>query len=352
MLPSAPLTFGVGQSLRIEHQAQFHPLEYVCQLAAKIASENCRIFENSRVTEIDDDRLVVKTAHGEVHAAKIIMATHTPKGFNVLQTELGPYREYGLSARLHDNQYPDGIFWSLEEPSHSLRSYELNGEKHLIVIGEEHKTGQQEPGVEYYGKVEDYIRSRFNVESIQYRWSAQNYQPADYLPYIGKSPGSEALYVATGFGTNGLLYGPLAAAIIAEDFLGREHQWAGLYSSRRFNPAKAGGTFIKENINVAKQYVKDYLTHEPSENLQSVRNGEGALVKHNKEKLAAYIDEAGQLTALSPVCTHLGCIVHWNRLDKSWDCPCHGTRFQTDGEVIEGPAFTPLERKPVDNPVK
>ena len=240
IVPDAPLAFPIRQALRIEHQAQFHPLSYVRELAGKIASDRCRIFENSKVTDINDARMIVKTSQGAIHAGTIIMATHTPKGFNVLQTELGPYREYGLAARLRDDRYPDGIFWSLEEPSHSIRSFEIDGQKYLIVIGEEHKTGQQEKDVDYYRRVEEYTRSRFNVDTIDYRWSAQNYRPADELPYIGKSVGSEAIYVATGFGTNGLLYGPLAAAIIADDLLGRKNRWAHIYPARRFTPGTRG----------------------------------------------------------------------------------------------------------------
>ena len=347
VVPDAPVGFPAGQSLRIEHQAQFHPLSYVRELAGKIASDRCRIFENSRVTDINDARMIVKTSQGTVHAGKIIMATHTPKGFNVLQTELGPYREYGLAARLRADRYPDGIFWSMEEPSHSIRSYEIEGQKYLIVIGEEHKTGQQEKDVDYYRRVEDYLRSRFNIDTIDYRWSAQNYRPADDLPYVGKSLGSEDVYVATGFATNGLLYGPMAAEIIADDLLGRKNRWAKVYQARRFNPARGGASFLKENINVAKQYIKDYVTPGQAENLQDLQQGEGKLVKFKGKNLAAYVDENNQFTALSPVCTHLGCIVHWNRLDKSWDCPCHGSRFQPAGEVIEGPAFSPLARKAI-----
>lgn len=344
---AAPVPFPVRQALRIEHQAQFHPLQFVAQLAEKLDSERCRIFEQSKVTEIDDSRMVVKTAHGAVHAGKIIMATHTPKGFNVLQTELGPYREYGLAATLASGHYPDGIFWSMEEPSHSIRSHEIDGRKFLIVIGEEHKTGQQEPDVDYYGRVEAFLRANFQVASIDCRWSAQNYQPADYLPYIGRSLGSESIYVASGFGTNGLLYGPVAAAIIADDLLGVENQWAKLYQARRFNPIKGGATLLEENINVARQYLRDYVMPGHSEKLQDLQPGEGGVIKVKGAKTAVSVDEHHQVSGVSPTCTHLGCIVHWNRLESSWDCPCHGSRFDSAGEVIEGPALSPLERKDI-----
>jgi len=347
LVAEAPLPFATGQVLRIEQQAQFHPLNFVGELAEKISSDRCRILEHSKVTEIDDGKMMVKTAQGTVHAGKIIMATHTPKGFNVLQTELGPYREYGLAARLANDRYPEAICWSLEEPSHSIRSYEIDGRKYLVVIGEEHKTGQQEAGVDYFQKVEAYTRSHFEIDAIEYRWSAQNYRPADGLPYIGKTLTSESVYLATGFGTNGLLYGPLAAAIISDELLGVENRWARIYQAGRFNPLKGGATFIEENLNVATQYVKDYLIPGRSEKLQDIKPGEGMMVKVKGEKTAVYLDEDDRLKGVSPVCTHLGCIVHWNRLEKSWDCPCHGSRFDTEGEVIEGPAFSALAKKEV-----
>lgn len=347
IVPEAPVPFPTGEVLKIEQQAQFHPLNFVLGLAEKINSEQCRIFENSKVTEIDEERMIVKTAQGSVHAGKIIMATHTPKGFNLLQTELGPYREYGMAVRLRNDLYPDGIFWSMEEPSHSIRSYQIEGRKYLIVIGEEHKTGQQEREVDYYRRVEEYIHSRFEVEDIDYRWSAQNYRPADGLPYIGKSVASDEVYVATGFGTNGLLYGPLAAAIISDDMIRRENHWANVFQAKRFTPVKGAASFMEENVNVAKMYVKDYLVPVQSGKLQDMRQDEGRVVKMRGEKTAVSVDENNRLSAVSPVCTHLGCIVHWNRMDRSWDCPCHGSRFDTGGEVIEGPAISALEKKEI-----
>lgn len=343
----APLPLPVKRALKIENQAQFHPLNYVRLLAKAIASDRCRIFEEAKAEEIDDENIVVRTAEGSVHADRIIMATHTPKGFNLLQTELGPYREYGIAVRLKGNRYPEGIFWTLEEPNHSIRSFESDGAKYLIIIGEKHKTGQHEEGVDYYEKVEAFARANFDLEHVAYRWSAQHYRSADELPYIGKSTASENVTLATGFATNGLIYGPLAAAILTDEILGRENPWADLYSAKRFTPAKSAGDFLKENANVAVQYVRDYLTRAEVEKLGEIPVGEGRLAELEGKKLAVFRDEGGGVTVLSPVCTHLGCIVHWNGMEKTWDCPCHGSRFRPDGEVIEGPAIAALERKVV-----
>lgn len=345
LLGNLPLPFPVSRALKIEGQAQFHPLAFVQQLARAISSERCRIFENSPAVEVDENRLVVRTAGGEVRAGAIILASHTPKGFNLLQTELGPYREYAIAGKLSSGTFPAGIYWTMEEPSHSVRSFEAEGATWLVVIGEKHKTGQHDNAVDYFQRVEDFARARFELETVEYRWSAQNYRPADSLPYIGRTAASDKVHVATGFGTNGLLYGPLAASIITDGILGRQSRWEALYRAMRFTPAKGGEKFIKENVDVAMQYVKDYLTHAEREKLQDVLPGEGKVAELEGRRVAVYRDVDGNWSAVSPVCTHLGCIVHWNRWEKSWDCPCHGSRFRPDGSIIEGPALKPLERK-------
>lgn len=337
-----PLPIRAVQTCQIEAQAQFHPLQYVQQMAQVLSAHNCRIYENSKAEDIDASRLTVRTASGSVKAPSMIVATHAPKGFSLVQTELGPYREYGMAATLGDALYPEGLFWTMEDPGHSIRSYEADGQKYLIAIGEKHKVGQHEQ--DYYGNLETYLKAHFSVESITHRWSAQHYRPADLLPYIGRTVASDNVYIATGFGTNGLLYGPLAAHLITDQILGRENPWEDLFAPTRVTPAKSAKDFIKENVNVVKQYARDYFKrHE--EHFANIAPGEGALVEINGEHVAAYRDPSGDVTILSPVCTHLGCIVQWNPLEKSWDCPCHGSRFRHDGEVLEGPAISGLKPK-------
>jgi nitrite reductase/ring-hydroxylating ferredoxin subunit len=219
--------------------------------------------------------------------------------------------------------------------------------RYLVVIGEKHKTGQHDDAVDYYARVEEYARRHFGVTEFAYRWSGQHYRPADGLPYIGKTVNSGRAYVATGFGTSGLLYGPVAAQIIADEILGRDNPFAEIYAARRFTPAKSAGDFIKENINVAGQYARDWFTPGPATDIDDIDTwapGEGRLVETKGKKVAVYMDEAGEVHAFSPVCTHMGCIVHWNAAEKSWDCPCHGSRFASAGEVLEGPALEPLKR--------
>lgn len=342
-----PASIGAIKALRIENQAQFHPLAYTRLLASKLTSGDCLIFEGSPALSIDSHKGIVRTPMGSVRADHIIEATHTPKGLNLLQTDLGPYREYGIAARLAGDAYPEGIFWSFEEPSHSIRSVEAGGAHYLIVISEKHRTGQADDEIGYYERAESYTRRHFDVAEISYRWSAQHYRPADELPYIGKTVNSGRAFMATGFGTSGLLYGPVAARILANEILGRPNPYSDVYSAKRVTPVKSGKDFAKQNLNVAAQYARGWLTRGDATKIQELQDfqpGEGRVVEVEGKKVAVYVDEAGEVTALWPVCTHLQCIVGWNDAEKSWDCPCHGSRFSCTGEVLEGPALAPLKR--------
>lgn len=342
------MPMSIGRALRVDNQAQFQPLSYVTLLAKALQSDRCRIYEQTKVEEIDSKNNVVTTSGGRVRASKIILATHTPKGFHLVQTELGPYREYGIAVRLNDDAYPDGIFWTLETPvHHSIRSFESNGTKYLIVIGEKHKVGQHDNAEDYYAKLEQYARQHYSVASVAFTWSGQHYKPADDLPFIGHSGTHKDLYIATGFSTSGLLYGPVAAQIIADDILDRPNEWASVYKANRFTPVKSAKEFTKENADVAAHFIKDYIKRAEVEALQDVPPGEGRIADVGGRKTAVYRGLDGDWTALSPVCTHLACIVHWNTFEKSWDCPCHGSRFSVDGEVIEGPAIMALLKREI-----
>lgn len=332
-----PIPF-VG-AVKIENQAQFHPLRYVQGLAQAIASDTCRIFENSRVVQIDGKE--VRTEYGSVRADAIVHATHTPLGFHRLQTELGPYREYGIAVKLQEKiDCPPGIFWTMDDPGYSLRRVDTGDASYLVAIGGKHKTGQQDE-TDYYRLVELFVRARFPVESVVHRWSAQHYRSADELPYIGRS--GELYYLATGFATNGLVYGPLAASILADEILRIKNPHRFLFDSRRFAPLQSAGAFLQENVNVARQYFRGYLTRADIESLENIAPGEGALAEIDGKRYAVSRADDGEWTALSPVCPHLGCIVHWNGLERSWDCPCHGSRFDCLGAVLEGPAMAGLE---------
>lgn len=334
----------IKKAMVVRNQAQFHPLKYVQQLAAAIHSPQCQIYEESAVLNIDVENNIVNTATHRVQADHIILATHTPKGVNVVQTELGPYREYAVAALQNTPQLPGGIFWSTGPDATSTRAVTLDGKSYVMMIGERHKTGQKNDPEAAYRVLSELLRARFAVQSIDYQWSGQHYRAADGLPYIGSSAGSSRVYIATGFATDGLIYGTVAGKVIADEICGTGNPFAELYSPRRFTPMKSAVNFLKENLNVASHYIKDYTTSVALKSFSHVKRGEGALVDIEGAKLAVHRDDADHLHILSSVCTHLKCIVHWNRAERSWDCPCHGSRFNYNGEVIEGPALLPLQR--------
>lgn len=336
-----PLPFRVEKALVIEGQAQFHPLNYVRALAGRIVSDGCRIFEHSQVTRIDDNAGVVTTETGQVRADRIVMATHTPKGVCAVHTAMKVFQEHGIGLRLSDDVYPRGIFWSAGS-THSLRTVERKGERFLIVVGEKHPTGQVEHGERCIDALEHYARKRFPVRSRHHAWTGQHYRSADELPYIGRSPGTGRTYIATGFATDGLTYGALAAMIISEDIFGCENKWSDLYDAGRVTPAESAGV-VQEDVSAGTRLVRDYLHRYPDQ-LDQVPRGAGRLLEIEGRKLAVYRDEGDRFALTSPVCTHMGCLVHWNALERSWDCPCHGSRFTVQGDVIEGPALGPLER--------
>jgi glycine/D-amino acid oxidase-like deaminating enzyme/nitrite reductase/ring-hydroxylating ferredoxin subunit len=341
-----PLPVSVKKAIRIDYQAQFNPAAFVMELSKINRQEGVRIFTQTPVLDIKGDSpFTLETPHGTVNAKYVVHATHTPKGIYPVHTSLGPYREYALAGKLRSGSYPEGIFWSTEPEHHiSVRSFYKNDEKFIIIIGCDHKVGQADDHDAYYRKLENFARSRFNIESIDYRWSAQHYKPADGLAYIGETM-EKNVFMATGFSTDGLTYGSLSAMIISDLINGRKNPWADLYKPKRFTPLASAGKFIKENINVVGELIKDWVGK--SDDLP-VLTGEGKILVKEGSKWAVSRDDTGQLHVVSAVCPHMKCIVHWNNAEKTWDCPCHGSRFRPTGEVIEGPAWHPLEKKDFD----
>ena len=277
----------------------------------------------------------------------MVLATHSPKGIYGVQTAIYPYREYAVAAKLKPSEenIPEGIFWDTEAQfHHSLRSYKAEDGNYVLVVGGHHKVGQSDDYEIFYQKLEENARRFFDVEEVKYRWSAQHYKPADGLPYIGESI-NNGIYIATGFSTDGLTYGVMSAMILNDIFNDRENPWAKIYELKRFTPQKSAKEYIKGNINVMKQYLDVFPGQSEADAFSDVKPGEGKVVEKGTAKFAVYKDETGNVECLSAFCTHLGCVVDWNSAEKSWDCPCHGSRFTTTGKVIEGPAYKPLDQK-------
>lgn len=340
------LPFETSSALRVDHQAQFNPVMYMRAFAKEAARTGCQIYERSKVVEIEEgETSVLTTDKGfKVRAQHVVHATHTPKGIMMIQTFLGPYREYALAVKLKSGSYPEGIFWAFNHPHHhSMRSYtDENGEQYLLILGEPHKVGQESDNEACFEKLEQYVRERFDVDSVVYRWGAQHYKSADGLPYIGRKFSGSNTYIATGFSTDGLVYGTLSAMIISDLILGRKNKLADLYDPGRHTPLKSAERFIRENVNVAVQYLKDVVFRPDSEELAEIQKEQAGTIELDGEKYGVYRDKLGMLHIVSIVCTHMKCTLNWNKAEKSWDCPCHGSRFNYDGKVIEGCAIQDL----------
>jgi glycine/D-amino acid oxidase-like deaminating enzyme/nitrite reductase/ring-hydroxylating ferredoxin subunit len=336
---ASDLRHAVGPVLNIEGQAQFHPLAYVRGLAQMISSINCQVFENTPALEIDHDQRTVRTARGTVRANEVVLATHTPKGLFGLHAEMTVHREYGVAGSVTPSAPPDAINWGRGDESHSVRHVANERGHWLVAIGAEVKTGRHD-GASEQQKIDERAQRLFDLVS-QFRWSAQNYHSPDFIPYVGRSRGADTL-IATGFAADGLTYGTLAARLIADLITGRDNPYADLYSARRITPVKSAPRVVAENALVMKSFLQDYVTDRKTTELDHLQPGSGAIVEHEGGRVAAYRAADGTVTMVSPVCTHMKCLVHWNSAEQSWDCPCHGSRFGVDGRVLEGPALEPL----------
>ncbi len=327
-------------------QAQIHPTRYVYALAKAFEEAGGVILQNCFVTKVDGGKMLdVETSLGNLQAAQLIYATHLPPGINIMHFRNAPYRSYALAATLNDDAYPNGLAYDMYDPYHYYRTQEVDGKKYLIVGAEDHKTGHVENTNECFRNLEAHVRTLYNVAEITHQWSAQYFVPSDGLAYIGHLPGSpENVYVATGFGGNGITYSHIAA-ITLTDIITKGHAlYADLFSPSRVKPVAGFANFVKENADVVKEFISKRISQTKITELSSLARGEGKLVKYEGESIALYKDQAGGVHAVSPVCPHAKCIVGWNSAEKSWDCPCHGSRFSVDGDILTGPSKHKLEK--------
>ncbi|MBK1438422.1 FAD-dependent oxidoreductase [Parapedobacter sp. ISTM3] len=334
-----PLPLPFMQAIKYTEQAQIHPLSYLYALADAFVKQGGVILEKTRVEDTvhKDGIHHVQTSAGVVRAQQLVYATHIPPGLNILHLRCAPYRSYVLGVQLSSSNYPSELAYDMQQPYHYFRSHHINGKPYLIVGGADHKTGHGDPHAAFQD-LEVYTRKHFHVSSIDYRWSAQYFEPADGLPYIGKLPGGdENTYVATGFSGNGILMGSFSGLLLADLILGRESPYEKLFSPQRIKPIAGFANFVKENADVAYRFVADRVATERLEALVELAPDTGAVVNYDSKQIAVYKSAAGAVIALSPVCTHAGCIVTWNDAEKSWDCPCHGGRYDTNGRVLTGP---------------
>jgi glycine/D-amino acid oxidase-like deaminating enzyme/nitrite reductase/ring-hydroxylating ferredoxin subunit len=340
-----PLPFPVAAGIHFPRQAGFDPAQYVDGLARLFLAAGGRLHERARVTGFESDArgVVLQTEAGTATAAQAVLATHTPVGRNVLHSELRPCRSYLLALRA-GTPLPEGLFWDTAVPYHYLRPLRWEGEQLVLVGGGDHKVGHDDPE-ERYRELEGYAREKLGGGVVVRRWSAQLYEPADGLPYVGASPLGERVFVAAGYAGTGIVLGTLAAHVLSELVRGEpESPLAEVLRAGRVPGLGAVKELARENVDSAYRFVADRVMGAEAP-LSQLPNGCGAIVEIDGHKHAVYRDETGRAHALSPVCTHMGCIVGWNPAERSWDCPCHGGRYTATGEVQTGPPLAGLARR-------
>jgi glycine/D-amino acid oxidase-like deaminating enzyme/nitrite reductase/ring-hydroxylating ferredoxin subunit len=342
---TTPLPFEVSGAVRVTGQAQFHPRKFLLALADDLTRQGGRIYENSRVVEIADGHVTIESG-ALVRADDIVVATGFP-AFDrpELFTRLVPARELVVAAPIPSDADPDGMFIGTDD-GRSVRTAPLDeGRRLLIVTGEIYQPG--EGGVEdRFTALADWMRDQFPTADAQYRWSAQDYATSDKIPFVGRYPGRDKVWVATGFGGWGMTNAMMSAHLLTARITGAAvPQWADLYDPHRLHPLTEAPSLVKAAATVMRNLVGERIGH-PQATPADLEPSQGAVVTMDGQRCAAFRDDDGKLHTVSATCTHLGCIVGFNDADKTWECPCHGSRFDVDGAVLQGPALKPLPRVP------
>jgi glycine/D-amino acid oxidase-like deaminating enzyme/nitrite reductase/ring-hydroxylating ferredoxin subunit len=338
---AAPLPFATHGAVRFDDQAEFDPLAYVQGLARLLAQAGGEIFEHTRATQVHESTPCrVETERGTLTADDVVVATLMPfldRGLFFARAHAS--RSYIVTARIAGAP-PDGMFISAGSPTRSLRAHQ----DLLLVGGEGHHVGSTKAQPERYEALAEFARRHWDVESIEHRFSSQDFSPDDHVPYAGRVHlRSRHVYVATGFNKWGITAGPAAARVIADAILERDNETADLFSSTRVRPLQEGPRFVVENAKVGFRFFADRVRHRGTRPIDDLAPGEGDIVSANGKKVAGFRDDDGTLHAVSSRCTHLGCQVVFNAAERTWDCPCHASRFSVDGTVLNGPAVKPLD---------
>lgn len=345
------LPYPIEAAVRFDDQAHFHPRRYTLGLASALEAAGGVVFEQSRAIDIDerDGAVLVQTTGGQVWAKAAVVATLLPfLDIGGYFAKAHPSRSYALSVRC-PGPVPAGMYLSRDSPTRSVRPVEIAGLAGLVVEGSGHKPGQTEDTTRFYTDLETWVRNRFEVEAVDYRWSAQDYTSIDQVPYIGRCPRTTAVYVATGYNKWGMTGGTAAGMIITDLINGRNNPWLEVFDATRVGTGQAVTKFVKENASVGMHFVKDRLQRLAAGQLADLSPGTGGIVQVDGQTVGAYRETSDTIHTVSLTCTHLGCSLKWNPAELSWDCPCHGSRFTYTGEVIEGPATQPLEQIPIDD---
>lgn len=345
------LSFDTGACVEFKGLAQFHPLKYLTGLADAITKRGGEIFCGTRATAINHktEGHVITANDRKISANAVVVATNTPFNKETLltHTKQAAYQTYVIGVRVPKGSVPRILLWDTGDPYYYVRLAEDDNQPDvdiLIVGGADHKTGEDKHPEHRYDQLEKWVRDRFPMAlSVDYRWSGEVMEPADGVAYLGRSPmGDKGTYIITGDSGNGMTHCTIGAMIISDLICGRENKWEALYSPKR-KVTQGITEFVSHQADVLTEYGK-WLTPGEVKSVDEIDCGQGAIVRKGIHKLAVYRDEAGSLHSLSAKCTHMGCVVHFNSAERSWDCPCHGSRFSTDGEVLHGPASSPLSK--------
>jgi glycine/D-amino acid oxidase-like deaminating enzyme/nitrite reductase/ring-hydroxylating ferredoxin subunit len=343
-----------GRCLRFARQAQFHPLKYLRGLCEAIVKYGGQIYTDTHAAEISSEGVVTSEGHA-VRAAHVVVATNTPVNNKlVMHLRQYPYRTYIIGMRVKKGALPHALWWDSGDPEmntdfhpyHYVRVQPYDEEYELLIVGgEDHQTGLPDaeanniPEEMRYARLEQWTRKRFPVENVVYHWSGQVMETMDALGYVGRNPmDKDNVYIITGDSGNGLTNAGVAAILIPALIAGNDHPWKDIYSPSRFKLFTAGKVFIKEVIGGMTEYLKTKPKDTGRETLAELQSGEGKIVEMRGRKYAVYKDEMNMLHFVNAECTHLSCIIKWNRDEKTWDCPCHGSRFTYEGKVVNGPA--------------
>jgi glycine/D-amino acid oxidase-like deaminating enzyme/nitrite reductase/ring-hydroxylating ferredoxin subunit len=334
------------QVLRFPNQATFHPLKYLAGVVHACAKAGVRFFSESPVEELVEESggVTVKTSRASITAANAVVATNSPIVDRfALHTKMAPYRTYAMAFAIKSGALPDALYWDTEDPYHYVRLQPgANGKDLVIVGGEDHKTGEADDAERRFGNLADWARELVPaLENITHRWSGQVLETIDYAGFIGRNPGSQHVYVTTGDSGQGMTHGVAGALINADLIVTGTSEWAHVYAPDR-KPVSAAWNYLSENATALKSYA-EYMMPGEIASLDELTPGQGAILRRGLSRIAAYRNDDGGLQLHSATCTHIGCQLHFNSFESTWDCPCHGSIFDVDGQPLNAPAVSPLQ---------
>ena len=330
-------------AVRFANQAKFHPRKYLRSLVKKIPGNGSYVFEKSAASEFDAKQRRVKVNRNWISFDRVVMATNNPlvglasiTAATLFQTKLSLYTSYALGGRVPSGTLPEALFWDTRDPYDYLRIDRHRDFDYLIYGGEDHKTGQKKQTQRAYTRLLGRLKKIIPEVRVDHRWSGQVICTPDGLPYIGEN--AEHQFVATGYCGNGITFGTVAAMMARDWVTGRKNPWTDLFAVDRKKIKGATWNYVRENKDYPYYMIKDRVARPEAESVREIKRGQGMIIGSRGKKRAVFRDRNGDLHQLSPVCTHLGCLVRWNPAESTWDCPCHGSRFKPTGEVIAGPA--------------